>query len=85
MFGVYRVKNHDFTPKNHTFSNFGGGGGAPGAPPGSAPDIYLWTIASFCHYVLSVLRHTFSALWGLWLWCLTPLANFSSLKSSSVC
>ena len=21
MFGVFRVKNHDFTPKNHIFSN----------------------------------------------------------------
>ena len=28
MFGVFRVKNHDFTPKNHIFSNFRGGGGA---------------------------------------------------------
>ena len=26
-FGVFRVKNHDFTPKNHIFSNF------RGAPP----------------------------------------------------
>ena len=27
MFGVFRVKNHDFTPKkNHIFSNFRGGG-----------------------------------------------------------
>jgi hypothetical protein len=25
--GVFRVKNHDFTPKNHIFSNFRGGGG----------------------------------------------------------
>jgi hypothetical protein len=33
-FGVFRVKNRDFTPKNLIFSNFrgGGGGGAPGAP-----------------------------------------------------
>ena len=39
IFGVFLVKNHDFTPKNLIFSNFrGGGGGAPGAPPsGSAP------------------------------------------------
>ena len=29
-FGVFRVKNHDFTPKNHFF--------APPPPPGSAPD-----------------------------------------------
>ena len=26
VFGVFRVKNHDFTPKNHIFSNFRGGG-----------------------------------------------------------
>jgi hypothetical protein len=26
MFGVFRVKNHDFTPKNDIFSNCGGRG-----------------------------------------------------------
>jgi hypothetical protein len=26
---VFRVKNHDFTPKNHIFSNFRGGVGPP--------------------------------------------------------
>jgi hypothetical protein len=26
--GVFRVKNHDFTPKNLIFSNFRGAGGA---------------------------------------------------------
>ena len=31
IFWVFRVKNHDFTPKNHIFSNFRGR--APGAPP----------------------------------------------------
>ena len=25
IFGVFRVKNHDFTTKNHIFSNFRGG------------------------------------------------------------
>ena len=40
MFGVFRVKNHDFTPKNHIFSNFRGGARrAP--PPGSAPVDFL--------------------------------------------
>ena len=42
IFGVFRVKNHDFTPKNHIFSNFRGGGGRrvrPPPPPESAPDI----------------------------------------------
>jgi hypothetical protein len=28
IWGVFRVENHDFTPKNHIFSNFMGG-----APP----------------------------------------------------
>ena len=39
MFGVFRVKNHDFTPKNHIFSNFREGGGALAgcAPSRSAP------------------------------------------------
>jgi hypothetical protein len=32
IFGVFRVKNHDFTPKNHIFSNF------RGSRPGSSPD-----------------------------------------------
>ena len=26
IFGVFRVKNHDFMQKNHIFSNFSGGG-----------------------------------------------------------
>jgi hypothetical protein len=25
MFGVFRVKNHDFTPTNHILANFRGG------------------------------------------------------------
>ena len=42
IFGVFRVKNHDFMPKNHIFSNFKGGGrggGAPGAPPPLNPPL----------------------------------------------
>ena len=30
IFGVFRVKNHDFTPTNLIFSNFRGGGGGGG-------------------------------------------------------
>ena len=40
IFGVFRVKNHDFTPKNHIFSNFRGGVlrvPPPLPSPGSAP------------------------------------------------
>ena len=36
-FEVFRVKNHDFTPINHIFSNFRGGARAGCAPPKSAP------------------------------------------------
>ena len=37
MFGVFRVKNHDFTPKNLIFSNFRGDARGCALPPGSAP------------------------------------------------
>jgi hypothetical protein len=30
FFWVFRVKNQDFTQKNHIFSNFSGGGGGGG-------------------------------------------------------
>ena len=33
IFGVFRVKNHDFMPKIHIFSNFRGGGGGEGVHP----------------------------------------------------
>ena len=37
IFGVFRVKNHDFTPKNHIFSNF----------RGFAPDLHNdWVVIS---------------------------------------
>ena len=36
IFGVFRVKNHDFTPKNHIFSDFRGGARAGCPPPESA-------------------------------------------------
>ena len=32
IFGVFRVKNHDYMPKNHIFSNFRGG----------APALYMY-------------------------------------------
>ena len=38
MFGVFRVKNHDFTSKNNIFSNFRGVVRRV-RPPGAAPDI----------------------------------------------
>ena len=32
ILGVFRVKNHDFTPKDHIFSNFRGGGADCASP-----------------------------------------------------
>ena len=57
--GVFRVKNHNFAPKNHIVSNFrggGGGGGGVGAKTGrhfginlnEVIDRFIWTI-EFCH------------------------------------
>jgi hypothetical protein len=45
-FGVFRVKNHDFTPKNYMFSNFRGGraGCAPPPPPWIRPCILTFNI-----------------------------------------
>jgi hypothetical protein len=37
--GVFRVKNHDFTPKNHIFSNFRGRAGC-------ALPVFFWSL--FC-------------------------------------
>jgi hypothetical protein len=43
IFGVFRVKNHDFTPKkNHIFTNFRGG-----ARTGCAPHLNL-PLVTFC-------------------------------------
>ena len=38
--GVFRVKNNDFTQKNHIFSNFRGGGRIGCTPPWIRPCIY---------------------------------------------
>ena len=49
--GVFRVKNHDFTPKNLIFSNFRGGARrVRPPPPGPAPDIIVFII-SFQNYL----------------------------------
>jgi hypothetical protein len=42
IFGVFRVKNHDFMPKNHIFSNFRGGGGMHQVRPPLDPP--LWAV-----------------------------------------
>ena len=56
IFGVFRVKNHDFTPINLIFFQFQGGGGAPGAPPPDPPlishgrGIYNYLVASSVYH-----------------------------------
>jgi hypothetical protein len=45
-FGVFRVKNHDYTPTNYIFSNFRGGGGAP-APP--LRSVHALPCISYCN------------------------------------
>jgi hypothetical protein len=69
--GVFRVKNHDLTPKNHIFSNFREG--APGAPPGfqcilfklTANILQFYTLYSFVKveskYAMRCFRDTFVA------------------------
>jgi hypothetical protein len=37
IFWEFRVKNHDFTPKNHIFSNFRGGDACRVRPPLDPP------------------------------------------------
>ena len=44
IFGVFRVKNHDFTPKNHIFSNFRGGARRVRPPPLDPPLIMLYRV-----------------------------------------
>jgi hypothetical protein len=67
MFGVFRMKNHDLTIKNHIFSNFRGRAGDP-PPPGSALDLqYLQTNddgKSGVH-LSAILRFDFFATSGL--------------------
>jgi hypothetical protein len=49
--GVFRVKNHDFTPKNHIFSNFRGERAECPPPPGSAPGQCLLNLMLTMFYV----------------------------------
>ena len=56
IFGVFRVKNHDFTPKNYIFSNFMGGGGGGGAHPGSVPGASIQKLINIdCRKLVEIL------------------------------
>ena len=43
FFGVFCVKNHDFMQKKSYFFQIQGGGCTGCAPPGSTPEIYIYT------------------------------------------
>ena len=76
--GVFRVRNHDFTQKNHIFSNFrrGAHAGYPPPPPLDPPGLklnYLSTLAignmwRFFGYLIKVhwfiCFQRFSFIWG---------------------
>ena len=47
IFGVFRLKNHDFTPKKYIFSNFSGGA-SPSPLPGSDLPFNLYSIFYLC-------------------------------------
>ena len=58
IFGVFRVKNHDFTPKNHIFSNFRGGARRVCPPPESAPVHYYHCVDIYMCITITVLIFT---------------------------
>ena len=62
FFGVFRVKNHDFTPKNLIFSNFRGGAGCP--PP--LPCIRPWPRV-FTNQWWRQIRRPFICHFAIWL------------------
>ena len=66
IFGVFRVKNHDFTPKKSYFFQFYGGGGGAGAPP--PPPwirpciIYISYIYAWDKYINKCIRHKYQII-----------------------
>ena len=66
-FGVFRVKNHDFTPKNLIFSNFSGGWCVPLDPPlriyfcNTMYNVFWRLTYSFHPKYLCVIHHVHSA------------------------
>ena len=84
IFGVFRVKNHDFMQKNNIFSNFRGGARRLCPPPPLNPP--LQTVESLWFLICMA---------GRWLGCLTRSVNylmyvqnenkFSSIKNIEKC
>ena len=58
-FGVFRVKNHDLTPKNHIFSNFRGGGRRVRPPPPLDPPLNsAHLLQSVLIYINAYIQHS---------------------------
>ena len=53
IFGVFRVKNYDFTPKTHIFSNFRGG--AHWVHPPLNPPLYYTNTLHYCLVILHLI------------------------------
>ena len=53
--GLFRVRNHDFSPKNNIFSNFRGGGRVPDAPPPLDPPLYRVVLCATSVHTLTLM------------------------------
>ena len=51
IFRVFRVENHDFTPKNLFFSNFRGGGGGRCLDPPLVYDMYVYILYNILYFL----------------------------------
>jgi hypothetical protein len=57
IFGVFRMKNHDFTPKNHIFSNFRGGARRVRNPPPLGSALVLHKVSYHVHIQADQIVH----------------------------
>ena len=69
IFGVFRVKSHNFTPKNHIFSNCRGrretfGVFRPPPPPESAP-VFCRSLFVLLYFFFWLLCYLFFLIWIL--------------------
>jgi hypothetical protein len=62
IFGVYRVKNNDFTPKNHIFSNFRGGARRVRPPPLNPPLLVYYFVRWVFVHVSVIHNHVKTSL-----------------------
>ena len=93
--GLFRVKNHDFTPKNHIFSNFRGGGARRVRPPWIRPCIstcrllHQWTStikmqhSALSHYKPDI--NMYYITWvGRYIYLWTVISELALYKSNTV-